>query len=117
MVYCFFFFFKQKTAYEMLSGDWSSDVCSSDLHQGAESGANASATATGFGQSTSGISLPLRRIGPNPISRHAIVAVGLISMVAGAPGVRPRRNRSSEWAPATPDLVSNVRLGRSSECV
>src|SRR5574337_1684502 len=26
----FFFFFKQKTAYEM-SGDWSSDVCSSDL--------------------------------------------------------------------------------------
>src|SRR5881398_2330417 len=25
-----FFFFKQKTAYEMLSGDWSSDVCSSD---------------------------------------------------------------------------------------
>src|SRR5881398_2328495 len=26
-----FFFFKQKTAYEMLSGDWRSDVCSSDL--------------------------------------------------------------------------------------
>src|SRR5881398_4109442 len=26
-----FFFFKQKTAYEMVSGDWSSDVCSSDL--------------------------------------------------------------------------------------
>ena len=24
---------KQKTAYEMLSGDWSSDVCSSDLHE------------------------------------------------------------------------------------
>src|SRR5881296_4279147 len=26
-----FFFFKQKTAYEMLLCDWSSDVCSSDL--------------------------------------------------------------------------------------
>src|SRR3546814_1328261 len=26
-----FFFFKQKTAYEMLISDWSSDVCSSDL--------------------------------------------------------------------------------------
>src|SRR3546814_13748862 len=26
-----FFFFKQKTAYEMRSSDWSSDVCSSDL--------------------------------------------------------------------------------------
>src|SRR3546814_10034655 len=26
-----FLFFKQKTAYEMRSSDWSSDVCSSDL--------------------------------------------------------------------------------------
>src|SRR3546814_2057228 len=39
VVYCirflffslFFFFFKQKTAYEMRISDWSSDVCSSDL--------------------------------------------------------------------------------------
>src|SRR3546814_10047010 len=39
MVYCgrscfmcvLFFFFKQKTAYEMRISDWSSDVCSSDL--------------------------------------------------------------------------------------
>src|SRR3546814_14084085 len=32
---CFvFFFFKQKTAYEMRISDWSSDVCSSDLHAG-----------------------------------------------------------------------------------
>src|SRR3546814_18081579 len=28
-----FFFFKQKTAYEMRISDWSSDVCSSDLDQ------------------------------------------------------------------------------------
>ena len=28
---CFFFFFKQKTAYEIYQCDWSSDVCSSDL--------------------------------------------------------------------------------------
>src|SRR3546814_5994083 len=27
-----FFFFKQKTAYEMRISDWSSDVCASDLH-------------------------------------------------------------------------------------
>src|SRR3546814_2642589 len=27
------FFFKQKTAYEMRISDWSSDVCSSDLHR------------------------------------------------------------------------------------
>src|SRR3546814_9195552 len=30
LLYCFFFF-KQKTAYEMRISDWSSDVCSSDL--------------------------------------------------------------------------------------
>src|SRR3546814_11325576 len=29
------FFFKQKTAYEMRISDWSSDVCSSDLHDAA----------------------------------------------------------------------------------
>src|SRR3546814_6429587 len=28
---CIFFFFKQKTAYELRISDWSSDVCSSDL--------------------------------------------------------------------------------------
>src|SRR3546814_2468032 len=35
MIVCYrdicFFFFKQKTAYEMRISDWSSDVCSSDL--------------------------------------------------------------------------------------
>src|SRR3546814_6725030 len=43
-----FFFFKQKTAYEMRISDWSSDVCSSDLpvalrffHRGQRSDYNA----------------------------------------------------------------------------
>src|SRR3546814_1021270 len=43
----FFFFFKQKTAYEMRISDWSSDVCSSDLFamvaEGLEEVANPSA--------------------------------------------------------------------------
>jgi len=30
LLFCFFFF-TQKTAYEIGTGDWSSDVCSSDL--------------------------------------------------------------------------------------
>src|SRR3546814_10069476 len=34
LFYFVFFFFKQKTAYEMRISDWSSDVCSSDLHVG-----------------------------------------------------------------------------------
>src|SRR3546814_20667408 len=32
MKFFIFFFFKQKTAYEMRISDWSSDVCSSDLN-------------------------------------------------------------------------------------
>src|SRR3546814_7544743 len=31
LIFLYFFFFKQKTAYEMRISDWSSDVCSSDL--------------------------------------------------------------------------------------
>src|SRR3546814_2926620 len=31
MMNVYFFFFRQKTAYEMRISDWSSDVCSSDL--------------------------------------------------------------------------------------
>src|SRR3546814_9116462 len=31
-MFVLFFFLKQKTAYEMRISDWSSDVCSSDLH-------------------------------------------------------------------------------------
>src|SRR3546814_4969410 len=38
--YCFVFFFKQKTAYEMRISDWSSDVCSSDLHSNGKSSAD-----------------------------------------------------------------------------
>src|SRR3546814_4464340 len=33
IIFLFFFFFKQKTAYEMRISDWSSDVCSSDLRR------------------------------------------------------------------------------------
>src|SRR5213595_142527 len=33
IILIFFFFFKQKTAYEITEGDWSSDVCSSDLDE------------------------------------------------------------------------------------
>src|SRR3546814_10338063 len=36
MCFFIFFFFKQKTAYEMRISDWSSDVCSSDLVQADE---------------------------------------------------------------------------------
>src|SRR3546814_2930597 len=36
MISFYFFFFKQKTAYEMRISDWSSDLCSSDLAEAAD---------------------------------------------------------------------------------
>src|SRR3546814_12770021 len=51
----FFFFFKQKTAYELRISDWSSDVCSSDL-AGAVLGADDS------GELDVAIILPVRPI-------------------------------------------------------
>src|SRR3546814_7552097 len=44
-----FFFFKQKTAYEMRISDWSSDVCSSDLRFG-----NAAVEPMAFGVHANG---------------------------------------------------------------
>src|SRR3546814_10114049 len=56
----FFFFFKQKPAYEMRISDWSSDVCSSDL----------ASPRAGSGQASHGaladhIPLKLRQCGKN----------------------------------------------------
>src|SRR3546814_16030296 len=48
LLYCLysvlFFFFKQKTAYEMRISDWSSDVCSSDLDSGFVKAGNTAST-------------------------------------------------------------------------
>src|SRR3546814_20400518 len=41
-----FFFFKQKTAYEVRISDWSSDVCSSDLPADSPAGSRDSGPAT-----------------------------------------------------------------------
>src|SRR3546814_1864787 len=57
-----FFFFKQKTAYEMRISDWSSDVCSSDLLAIAESGLQARAHLNAAGDNESGFLDPLREI-------------------------------------------------------
>src|SRR3546814_5062091 len=46
-----FFFFKQKTAYEMRISDWSSDVCSSDLNADTQGYAKAWGGAGGDGHS------------------------------------------------------------------
>src|SRR3546814_5777799 len=68
-VVCLLFFFKQKTAYEMRISDWSSDVCSSDLHPpGAE-------PAGGRGAGGK----PARRRHPGHRSQHLCLEIGRAS--------------------------------------
>src|SRR3546814_7075459 len=66
----FFFFFKQKTAYDMRISDWSSDVCSSDLDLGLEDvrGAEIQATAVEHAKD------PVRRIQVGGGNGHQIAA-------------------------------------------
>src|SRR3546814_20403511 len=53
----YFFFFKQKTAYEMRISDWSSDVCSSDLAPHRVQGR--AAPHSGLALPLGGLALPL----------------------------------------------------------
>src|SRR3546814_7791939 len=56
----FFFFFKQKTAYEVRISDWSSDVCSSDLlFGGTPSNLAISLLKAGEIEVIAGINLPM----------------------------------------------------------
>src|SRR3546814_3613102 len=76
-----FFFFKQKTAYEMRISDWSSDVCSSDLRLAracrvapADAGGDRWACAAGGvvrGEPAQGLPLArVRRPAPHPALRR-----------------------------------------------
>src|SRR3546814_2426348 len=65
----FFFFFKQKTAYERRISDWSSDVCSSDLF----------ATDTNVVRAVGEIGGPLVYLGREQID----LSLGCVSSVAG----------------------------------
>src|SRR3546814_17562904 len=79
-----FFFFKQKTAYEMRISDWSSDVCSSDL-------ATAGRTAAG------------RQAPPYPLGRAA----------APRAAARRLRETGASYRPAAVDIVDLAgRIGR-----
>src|SRR3546814_17299758 len=51
-----FFFFKQKTAYDMRISDWSSDVCSSDLLDSED------ATVAAFESAATALNIPFKTI-------------------------------------------------------
>src|SRR3546814_11808989 len=59
----YFFFFKQKTAYEMRISDWSSDVCSSDLLEMVRGLAAAGATVYLHGRDLTQMTDAIRALG------------------------------------------------------
>src|SRR3546814_15597104 len=69
-----FFFFKQKTAYEMRISDWSSDVCSSDLYKRKVGNAWVDVTAGVFAAQVTAVAKGLIAIGVEQGDR-----VGLMS--------------------------------------
>src|SRR3546814_19543295 len=74
MLWFYFFFFKQKTAYEVRISDWSSDVCSSDLAAPAPPGRRAPA------------------IPPDQRQRHGVPDAAPVRCPAWSSG-RPYRHR------------------------
>src|SRR3546814_3594485 len=69
-MFVFFFFFKQKTAYEMRISDWSSDVCSSDLRRVRESNnVRPVRFALALGTDPRGLSAPARHDRPSRSGR------------------------------------------------
>src|SRR3546814_4259908 len=67
-MFCFFFF-KQKTAYEMRISDWSSDVCSSDLVHGGR-GERGGVVAAAAARRTADDPLPGRTAEHHALVRH-----------------------------------------------
>src|SRR3546814_6062934 len=84
-----FFFFKQKTAYEMRISDWSSDVCSSDLD--------------GFDRHRAGIDIDS---GGSPSSLQCIEGVLRVHLLHGIRLQRIFRSAGHRWAGA--------KIGRAS---
>src|SRR3546814_6572133 len=88
MLVCFFS--KQKTAYEMRISDWSSDVCSSDLH--APASARAGRGLDGGGGAGSSGRLGGGAGGPVRVGRHDVA----VQRVPAAAPDDERQHRSEE---------------------
>src|SRR6267154_4929745 len=74
MFFCFFFFFSSRRRHTRWTGDWSSDVCSSDLVATTDAGVE-------------GVHFDLRRFSPEDVGWKSL-AVNLSDLAAA--GARPR---------------------------
>src|SRR3546814_4688604 len=124
-----FFFFKQKTAYEMRISDWSSDVCSSDLcwvrsRNGARldrrllaviADCAALALAGALGRPASGSSLDNAiRFLAEPVSEWTLARMRVEGIGNGIAHVSTRLFRSEEH---TSELQSLMRISYAVFCL
>ena len=65
-----FFVFKQKTAYEIGTGDWSSDVCSSDLTDATDAGIK---TLYSFGKKRKHVQYDAKKTATHQLDRKSVV--------------------------------------------
>src|SRR3546814_5231889 len=94
-----FFFFKQKTAYEMRISDWSSDVCSSDLGGAHRIGAVGQRRLREVGRGNElvenlvglGIAAVLKLLAADHIDGHRAVGNGAVADAAAGDDDRLRR--------------------------
>src|SRR3546814_8574228 len=114
-----FFFFKQKTAYEMRISDWSSDVCSSDLNIVLQHQFFARLRAKGLKQIASlfGKIRPFERHGDrfhigNPLYTLA-VAAGPVEAEDGPPVMHDQNNPvpEIERLPQRVEIVTMLGIG------
>src|SRR3546814_5016780 len=117
----FFFFFKQKTAYEMRISDWSSDVCSSDLPASLEQlvvtapdGQTAKPQNASSGKYRSVFDLQLTRQGTYKV---ALVNQGLSARYELDGQKKRWRGKADELATAIPKAAKNVEVTASSNRV
>src|SRR3546814_7799073 len=113
-----FFFFKQKTAYEMRISDWSSDVCSSDLSADPRTGqvdalgdaafGGGKPTVHGFGTSRHRASL--RRSERKAEHQQGEKAPGRPCQ-GGKPGPKDDKYRSEEHTSELQSLMRNSYAG------
>src|SRR3546814_8915097 len=121
-----FFFFKQKTAYEMRISDWSSDVCSSDLPKDKAVQVNATVRKTSAGAADSvpvvrvtNLSRTLREVqklgvwiyglaGDATASLYALDLSGNVALVLGgeADGLRRLTREQCDQLVTIPDRKS-----------
>src|SRR3546814_9047043 len=114
-----FFFFKQKTGYDMRISDWSSDVCSSDLAATSMFGAGSLIRVTNIGdESVDAVSALLESAAAgNPVLAYAGALrkdSKLLKLVEGSPLALHFASRSEEH---TSELQSLMRISYAVFCL